>query len=397
MNGLIASYRAAFAGLPRAAWILAVVAFVNRAGTMVVGFLTLWLTKERGFDDATAGVLLSVYGAGAFVGTWLGGYLTDRIGALPVQTASFASVGVGFLVMGNLHGELVLTITCFVVAVLGESFRPANATLIAQTCDAETRTKAYALHRLAINLGMAISPVVGGQLAKRSYDFLFLVDGGTCLAAALLFWLAFRHFAGARVSKPADDEDPGAARGPWSDRRFLVCLIASSGLAMVFFQMFATLPLFLNVEWGLDEGMIGLVFAVNPVLIVLFEMVLVERLRGRHPLRIVAAGAAFVAIGFGMFSWGHGFWWGVVAIIVFTIGEMLDAPFFSGYIANRANDRNRGRYMAAFGLSHSVGFMLGPAIGTAVYATFNATVLWTGCLVIGLLSAGLFWLVSLRA
>src|SRR5258705_13216290 len=81
MRGVVNAYRDAYSGLPRATWVLAAVCFVNRCGTMVLPFLMLYLTSQRGFSAAASGVVLSLYGVGAGGGAVSGGVLTDWLGA----------------------------------------------------------------------------------------------------------------------------------------------------------------------------------------------------------------------------------------------------------------------------------------------------------------------------
>ena len=88
MRKLLGAYREAYSGLPRATWLLAFVALVNRSGTMVLPFLALYLTSQRGFDPDQAGLFLALYGLGSAGGTYLGGVLCDRLGALSVLRVS---------------------------------------------------------------------------------------------------------------------------------------------------------------------------------------------------------------------------------------------------------------------------------------------------------------------
>ena len=106
MRRVISAYREAYGGLPQATWLVAAVALVNRSGTMVLPFLTLYLTEKRGYETATAGLFVMVYGIGGLLGTYLGGWLTDRLGPIRVQTASLLAAAVQFFLLGSWTGPL---------------------------------------------------------------------------------------------------------------------------------------------------------------------------------------------------------------------------------------------------------------------------------------------------
>jgi predicted MFS family arabinose efflux permease len=184
LDRLLGVYRGAFTGLPRGVWWLCLVGFINRSGTMVLPFLALWLTGERGLSAGGAGALLSLYGLGAAAGTMAGGWLSDRFDPYRIQIWSLALSGVGLIVLGRLERPVAIAAGIAAVAVLGEGFRPANSTALALMSRPGDRTRAFALRRLAVNLGITFGPAVGGFLAVVDYGWLFIADGVTCLAAA---------------------------------------------------------------------------------------------------------------------------------------------------------------------------------------------------------------------
>src|SRR5688572_23492455 len=102
MKRILSLYSNAYGGLSREAWLLAVVMFINRSGAMVVPFLSVYLTESMGFTLRQAGILLSLFGVGSMCGTFLGGWLTDRIGHFKVQLGSLVFGGLWFFVMAQL-------------------------------------------------------------------------------------------------------------------------------------------------------------------------------------------------------------------------------------------------------------------------------------------------------
>src|SRR5216683_2009380 len=91
-------------GLPRESWLLAAASLINRAGTMVLPFLMLYLTENLGFKPARAGLVLSAYGVVAVLWVAVSGHLSDRLGALRVMRLSLFSTGLA-LFRDSAHKE----------------------------------------------------------------------------------------------------------------------------------------------------------------------------------------------------------------------------------------------------------------------------------------------------
>lgn len=382
LRALALSYREAFAGLSRPVWVLSVASLINRAGTMVLPFLALYLTRQRGFTTAEAGQILALYGLGAMVASFLGGWLCDRFDPRRIMIGSLLLTGVGFPLLGRMESRPAILATILLLSLAGESFRPANAAALTRASDPAERTRSFALYRLAINLGMTLGPTVGGFLALRSYDLLFFVDGATCLLAAGLLWLV----PGVPASEAAEESTAAApARSPWGDRPFLVMLFLLFVMNVVTFQVVSTYTLSLRDLYGFSEDRIGLTLAVNTLIIVLFEMVLVHRVARYDPLRMTGLGAFFLCFGLALLPLGRGFAYAAFTVLIWTIGEMLAFPIIAGAIANRADAGSVGRYMGLMNLSFATAYVIAPLAGTWVYQHLGPEALWYGCGAVGLL------------
>lgn len=392
LRSILAAYREAFSGLDRPVWLLALTTLVNRSGTMVLPFLILYLTQKQGFETTDAGKALGIYGLGGVLGSYLGGWLCDRVPPRHVMVGALSLAGIGFITLGQLGSRPAILLTIFFLAVVGEGFRPANAAAVAAASPPELRTRAFALNRLAINLGMSLGPSIGGFLAMVSYDWLFLVDGATSLIAAAVLATALHLERGEAAAEPRSA--PKAERSPWRDGPFLAMLVLFFLLAMITFQIASTFPLTLRDLYGFKEGQIGLVLAINTVIIVLFEMVLVHRVGALDALRLVGVGGLLFGLGMALLPYGTGLPFVAFTVVVWTVGEMLAFPMSSGAVANRAGEANRGLYMGLFTLSFEGAWVFSPILGTWVYHAYGAKTLWTGCGVVGLILLAGFYMVS---
>ena len=385
MRRLLTTYRKAFSGLPRDVWLIALAAFVNRAGTMVTVFLPLWLVREHNFNESDAITFMALFGAGAVVGTLIGGWLTDHFRPLPVQVGALTGVAAAFLALANTTSPAALGTLTLTIGLLGQAFRPANDTLLATVSAPDQRARAYGLHRIAINLGWTIGPVAGGLLSELSWTLLFWSDAATCLVAAAILHQSFR---GRRTTpQPPTTTNPKLPTTPLQDPHFLALAFCTLLVSLVFVQFFSTLTVYLGEGLGWSPARVGAMQSINPVLIVLFEMLLVQRYTHANPLRVVAFGALLIGAGFGLLAASPGTAWIVVCIAVLTFGEMLHYPFATSYTANRASDQTRGRYLAIYGLAFSLAMVAGPVIGGAVRARYGWAALWIGAGGVGVLGA----------
>lgn len=378
-------YKNAYSGLPRQVWELAGVQFINRAGAMVFVYLMLYLTQEIGLSIATAGRVVSMYGVGAIFGTLLGGWLSDAFGPIRVQLFSLLCSSLIFVVLSFAVTLWGITALVFLLALSSEALRPANTTAVADVCPPDIRPRAFALLRLAINLGFAIGPVVGGILARIHYSLLFWVDGATCfLAAAYLFYIYKHDLA---FVKHVSAQDKKAARIPWTDGIYMLTLFLLFLCGMSFFQIFNSWALDLKENYGFLENQIGPLMAINAIMIIVIEMPLVHRLERRNPVKIIGLGAFLITLGIGLLPLGRSYLWVAFTVVIWTMGEILCFPLVTAFISNRSTDANRGRYMGMYSFTFSVSIVFSPALGAWIYEIYGPTTLWFS---IGSLSLFLF-------
>ena len=377
MTALLNAYRQAYAGLPREVWMLSSVIFVNRCGTMVLPFLALYLSTDQGFTASAAGRMLAVYGLGGMIGAQLGGRMTQRYGGVPVAFMGLALSVPGFVAIPYAGSGVGLVAALLCLSIVFESMRPAIATATTDFCPPEQHAKAFALNRLAMNLGMSVGPMVGGLLATQSYRLLFFVNAAFTAGSAIALALAFGlHRGGSAAHAPAPN---AGARSPWRDGTYLAYLGLQLAAMVVFFQLIGAMPLFWEAEWRMTEVGIAMVFATNTLLIVAVEMVITDRLRSRDPLRMVAIGTALVCLGFGASAFGSGFGSALALAVVWTIGEILAMPFSLTFVARRSEGGQRGAYMGLFSTTMAAAFVVSPLVGTTLY-DIDPRLPWWCCL-----------------
>lgn len=394
MLRLYRTYLQAFAGLSREVWLLATAMFINRSGTMVLPFLSLYLTQQLDFTLAKAGWVLSCFGLGSLVGNWLGGYLTDRYNYYDVQIGSLLLSGSMFLLLMHLESLYAWCGAFFLTSLMGDALRPANMAAIVVYSKPENLTRSIALQRLAFNLGFAAGPIAAGWLAHSyGYRALFWADAFTCIGAALFLRLALpRKISPPDAQARAQSKLEGSA---FRNRRFLIFVLLQFVMFLGFMQFFSTLPVYLGDRLSMNEGQIGQLLALNGLIIVLIEMPLIPWLENRYrALQLIRFGNLLIAGSLLLLLMGEG-WGGFVwlYIIGITLGEIVNFPFGSTYVLSFTQAHNRGRYMGAYGLAVSGGFIFAPWLGTHLADWLGWGALWTTlAILMGVAALGITWL-----
>ncbi|NJY61932.1 MFS transporter [Salinimicrobium sp. CDJ15-81-2] len=388
LQRIFRAYVGSFSDLRREIWLLAFITFINRAGTMVIPFLSLYLTKNRGFSLEEVGWILTFFGLGSVAGAWLGGKLVDRIGHYKTMALSLLLSGVLFIFLQFPVSFWGICAGIFIVMLVADAFRPAVFVAINAYSKPQNRTRSVTLIRLAINLGFSAGPAVGGLIiAGAGYGGLFWVDGITCMLAGLLL-LKLLHPKKA-VENPK--EIISIPKAMMKDKPYLVFIGAMILFGFVFLQYFSTMPLYYSKVHFLTEFEIGLLLGLNGFLIFLFEMPLIKYLESkvRSTLFHVITGAILVAISFLLINLTG--WVGilVVGMIFLTIGEMIAFPFSNSFALKRAEGGKQGAYMALYSISFSTGHIFGHNSGMQLIDKFGYSLTWNVMIVLSLITCGL--------
>lgn len=369
--------------LPSPVWILCAGSFVNRFGSFVAVFLVLYL-REKGYSIAEAGFVVSLYGAGNVMAAAVGGLVADRLGRRNAIAISMFSSSATLLALSQADEIVLIGGLTILAGLTGEMYRPASAALLADLVPAGQRLPAFALNRLAINLGFAAGPATAGLLADRSFTYLFVGDALTSLVFGILALAALPE--GVRTRRGEERRGEGI-RTIARDRAFVFFLVSSILGAFVYFQSNATFPLHVK-ESGLSNADYGLLISLNGLAIVLLELPFTSITQRYPAIPTLAVGSILVGLGFALNAWAESLAALAFTVLIWTIGEIVYAPVASAYVADIAPVHLRGRYQGAWGLMWGLAFMLGPGLGAAFFA-WNGDAFWLFCGVLGFLSAGL--------
>lgn len=353
MKKIYYGYINSFKGLSIEVWWLALITLINRAGTMVIPFLSLYLTQDLGFSLENVGLIMTFFGLGSLVGAWLGGKLTDIFGYYKVMLVSLSISGVLFIGLQFLTGFWAICSGIFILMIFADAFRPAAFVALSAYSKPENKTRTVTLMRLAINLGFSVGPALGGVIISiLSYNGLFWVDGITCILASILLLVVLHP----KKVKIWDDVKNATPKSAYADLHYLLFIGAMILFGFAFVQYFSTIPIYYNDVHQLTELQIGLLLAMNGFLIFAFEMPLIKFMETKSWSVIGNVVFGFFLVGLSFFVLNLFSWSGVLVLgmLFMTLGEMIAFPFSNAFAMERAKRGNQGEYMALYSIAFSI-------------------------------------------
>lgn len=388
-------YKESFSNLQSTIWMLSIVTFINRSGSMVLLFTSLYLTKELHFAIAEAGVCMSFYGMGSVLGAYTGGWLTDRKNTIRIMIFSLLSSGFILLFILAAKTPVAIATVIFLYSFTSDIFRPAMSKATAAYSTPENRTRSVSLTRLAINLGFSVGPALGGVLAMYAgYKWLYIIDAMTSVAAAgLLFFF---------LPKPQKNKEKNEKvvlikqTSAYQDKIYLFFIMMVACYGTCFFQLFASVPQYFNTQCHYNEDTIGLLMGLNGLLVVLIEMPLVTALekKRKNIFRYIIIGALCVPAAFLILKSGGGIIsWSVMFIFMITFSEIFCMPFMMNYTISKPIKERQGQYSALYSISYGIANIIAPLIGLGIADRYGFGVMFYFFITLGLITAGGFaWL-----
>jgi MFS family permease len=388
-------------GLPRQFWYLWCTTLISRLGSFVLVLLAIYLTSVRGLSEAFAGLVVGLWGAGGAAGSVIGGVLADRWGRKPTLLLALWGGAVMMIVLGLARAPVAIAVCATLVGLLAEGVRPALSALMVDVVPAADRARAFSLHYWVINVAFAFAATTAGFVANLRPGLLFLANAATLTAAGV--------FVAVMVKEPVRSRGPASAAGvaeeatarqgtsapqadglaaALRDRVYLAFLGINLLTAFVFLQHLTTLPLSMTRD-GLSPSTYGSVIALNGVLIVVGQIFVTRALRRLDHTTALALACVVLGVGFGLTAFATTPLFYAITVLIWTTGEMFQAPSNATTVAALSPAHLRGRYQGLFALSWGVAGSVAPLLGAAVLQFAGKATLWLGCLGLCLAAAAL--------
>lgn len=387
MQNQLAKIKHTYAEYPKTFWTLTMVTFIDHLGRFLLfPFFALYITKKFGVGMTEVGILFALFSISAFIGSFIGGALTDRIGRRSMIIFSLLTSAFSTLAMGFVESLQAFYMIAIISGIFTDTGGPAYNAIVGDLLPEEKRATGFGILRVAFNVSAAIGPAVGGLLASRSYLALFITDAIISTITAIIVYLTIPE------TKP--ELKPGVEQESISqsfkgylrvfrDGAFVLFMLASTLAWMTYMNMNTTLGVYLRDAQGITETGYGALISMNAIMVVFFQFWITRRLERYPAMLMMAAGTLLFSFGFVMYGVFNNYTWFMVAMAIITVGEMITVPIANAEVINFAPEDMRGRYGAVYGLAWMLPFMIGPYLAGLLMDNYNPDWLWFACGIVG--------------
>ena len=373
-------------------WVIISATLINQLGNMAMVFLVPYLTLHFHFTLPKASLIYASCCAGLLLSGIFAGSIADRVGAARLMIVVLFCNAFVLILIPFLNNFLAIQIMCFLWGLVFGLYRPAAQTELAHLAPRNSYKITFSIYRLAWNLGMSIGPVIGGFLVTYSFPMLFFFNGAANILAGiiLIFGLMYKSRPNYPIPLTSPINLALGFKALKTDRTLRLLALGMIPVCMVFYQNSSTMPVFVHQDLHLSFSFYGLLFTVNTLMIVFFELPVNIATLSWTPKRSLTVGSLFLGLGFGCMVFASLPWHVLFLTVLWSIGEMILFPAANSYIAEIAPETSRGNYMSIFTTSLNVGLLLGPWSGAMLMHHFTSRGLWLGCALWALISIWIF-------
>ena len=383
---LLSNYFLHFRGFSVEVKILAITTFINRSGAMVVPFLSKYMLEELHFTYSQIGWVMVFFGIGSFIGTWISGKLSDKIGFYKVMIFSLFTTGILFILLQFLTTFYSFCFGVLLLTTVSDMYRPAMLVSLDTYAPKADRTRALSLVRSAVNLGFMFGPVIGGIIITvLDYNFLFYIDGLTCMLSILIFYIYIKEKKlpyKLKVFKHLKDTS-----SVFDDKPFLIHLLVTLITGVLFFQIFTTLSIYYKEVFHFSSLQGALFLALNGVLILLFELPIVKYVETNkiNKLMVVSYGVLAMSFAYLFLLIENNVFTLILMMLLMTVGMMFTFPFANSFVKTRSLKKNEGKFMAIFTMSYSIAQIISTKTGMEIIANYGYRANWVFLSALGLI------------
>jgi MFS family permease len=380
---------------PKPFWYLMGASFIDSLGSaLLFPFFTLYVTAKFGIGLSRVGLIFGGLMVANVIGSALGGGLADRFGRKSMIIFGLISSAFTVLALGLVNRLDTFIVITLITGLTGNIGGPARGAMVADLLPEAKRAGGFGLHRVIHNLAFVIGPALGGLLATRSYLQLFIFDTIASLVTAGMVFLLLGE------TKPALEQglpQPSTAQTfrdygkVMSDQLFMVFMLATSLMVLVYTQMQGPLAVFLRDVHGVGDQRWGYILSLNAGMVVVMQFWITRRVERIAPFLTLTLGTMFYVVGFGMYGYASTYGLFLLAMAIITLGEKLVAPVGNALAASLAPESMRGRYMAIYGFGWMIPSAVGMYLSGLIMDYADPRWIWFAAAIAGVVAAGMYF------
>jgi MFS family permease len=361
-------------------WILAVGRLMLEMGTgFTLFYAPIFFVNKVGLSSTAVGFALGSASISGVAGRILGGIGVDSPSWGRRRTLLFSAAisAIGSLVLFASHNFVTLVIGNLITGLGLGLYWPANEAVVADLTPTENRREAYAITRLADNLGLGMGVVLGGVLVTTtgSYRSLFIIDAISFIVFFAVIYLAIAETRQPDMRQSQKTEHIASWMASLSDRPFLVYIVVNIIFTTYISQLHSTIPIYFknfvsvgNSGQGFSETTISALFALHLAIAILSQIPVARVLKRFSHTVAFTFSSLLWSIGFS-FIWACGIaktdnlFWAALALAIFAVAITSYTPSASSLVTDLAPESQRGVYLSISSLCWAIGYFIGPPLG----------------------------------
>ena len=382
---------------PRQFWLLFWGMLLSTIGSsMIWPFLMIYASERLNLPLTQTASLVTINSTASLIMTFAAGQITDRVGRKMVMVVSLLSNAVVYLFLSHAGTYTQFAILMVMLGASNPLYRVGADAMMADLISPDKRADAYSVLRMSNNAGVAIGPSVGGFLAAASqYLAFYIASAGLFIFGLLILFFAVETLPEEDKQESAKKEERwGGYDRIFRDWPFLTTTINITFGLITASLIWVLLPVYATKVIGIPKQLYGFIPTTNALMVVFLQVLVTQWTKKHSPLRMIALGMSFYAVGVGSVILGNGFWSFWISMVIISIGELIIVPTASTFVANLAPADMRGRYMGIYGLTWSLSIGIGPLLGGLLSDSFGSVATWYGGFVIGVISTAIFFLIE---
>ena len=363
----------------------------------IFNLLAIYLTGSQetgalGFSQVQKGLIMGIVNAILYFLPIVTGSIADKYGYKKILFISFIILSTGYFLMGMVTSFAAIFLTFFYVAIGAALFKPIISATISKTTDKNTSSIGFGIFYMVVNIGAMIGPYLASELRELKWQYIFMMSSGIILVNIIILLIFYKETDKKTVTEPISKSIRQIFTNIYlalKDTKFLFFLIIIIGGWTVYWQYFYSLPVFIE-QWtstsviydaisknfpalaraiGTEDGNIlpEKFLLVDAFFIILLQVPISTIVMKYKPINTMIAGFIVNAIGLTAALFTQNGWILIMALFIFSIGEMCFSPKILEYISNFAPSDKKALYMGSNFLPMAMGNFLGGLLSGRIY------------------------------
>lgn len=371
-------------------WIVMIVILLFNFTSIGTIFLSIYLNHSFGISVQNIAFIVSMYGFGWVISSLAISFIKGILKNYRINSLLFCIKLLSYVVLTSTHSLINLTIVMLFIGVADGILIVTMRMQLMSLVNPENRHIVYSVSRVFGNIGSSISLIIAGYLADTHFNISLYISSLASLIAILIILLKNKSLYSNTI----------AVVNTHQTKRYDHLQLYIFFIIIVLFVNFPyaqrtnTYTLFLSNILHYSTREIGIFLSYAIVFSIIFEVPIVNQLKGISKLFLSVFGCLMTLIGFGIlyFLKFHNHMWIIfLSSTIWSIGMILYlSSGFTWLVDVFGNKPNSNIFIGLYQLMPAISVLCFPLVGGYFY-NIDPFLIWVICLVssIFLLALGL--------